>query len=290
MAEVAVAVVGSAAIDTNITKGSRVRKIGGVATYGSLTFRNCGIQTLVVTNVAPDDRKWFQGCTDAGLTWTFGDTPVTTRFINYNEEDGRRQEMPIRATPISRDQVRAATRQGGHVHLGPLHPRDIDKTAIEALVCWDGFITLDVQGYLRMVEAGTVSQFVSAGLDQALSVAHTIKADASEMEAMLSHFGTDTVGLLRRFGIGEVVITAGQSGGRVVLENSKVFTYEAKPVPHVADQTGAGDVFFAAYLTQRQHSAASVEETCGYAADMAAQHVSGLFIPDSVLYVPPEET
>ncbi len=55
MAEYTVAVIGSATIDTNITKRSRVLKIGGVATYGGLTFRKCGIETLVVANAAPDD-------------------------------------------------------------------------------------------------------------------------------------------------------------------------------------------------------------------------------------------
>lgn len=278
-----VCVIGSATIDTNVTNGARVRKIGGVATYAGITFLECGLSTLIVANVAHNDRQYFDLRTPPGLTWTFGQTPATTQFTNYNDANGRRQAMPSRAAPIGPAQVRAAVRSSGHIHLGPLHPLDIDPSGIEQLVGSDALISLDVQGYLRKTEAGIVSPSVSNRLEAALSAAHLIKADASEMAAMLAHFATDALGLLRRFAIREAVITAGRTGGQVLLADGAVVPYEAQPVPHVSDPTGAGDVFFAVYLAQRHHAGAAVAEACAHAAETAARQVAGDFISESLL-------
>ena len=283
-----VCVIGSASLDTNVAKGACAQKIGGVATYGGVTFQKSGIEALVISNVARDDRKWFKRCAAMGLTWAFGDTPATTRFVNCYDRDARRQTIRTRALPIRAEQVRSVIERAAHVHLGPLHPLDIARAGIEALAGFDGFVSLDVQGYLRTAPSGEVVPSVSGRLNRALAAARVIKADASEMEAMLTRFGTDAVGLLRRFGVGEAVITEGRRGGSVVLESGEVFTFPACPAPRVADPTGAGDVFFAAYLARRHHAGAGVAEACDHAARIAARQVSGRFIPDSLLCVPRE--
>jgi len=44
------------------------------------------------------------------------------------------------------------------------------------------------------------------------------------------------------------------------------------------DSTGAGDVFFAAYITSRFLKQMKISEACRYAAKIAAKQVEGKFI------------
>ncbi len=69
----------------------------------------------------------------------------------------------------------------------------------------------------------------------------------------------------------------------VTLPSGDVANYAASQVGRVADPTGASDVFFAAYLVRRLHEGQSIEASCRHAAEVAAQHVQGKYIPDDCL-------
>ncbi len=63
-------------------------------------------------------------------------------------------------------------------------------------------------------------------------------------------------------------------------------SFEAKPVPRIIDTTGAGDIFFAAYLIYRFHKHRNISESTQYAASIAARYVAGLYIPVGQLKLP----
>ena len=52
------------------------------------------------------------------------------------------------------------------------------------------------------------------------------------------------------------------------------------------DPTGAGDVFFAAYLASRIYARQSIEEACERAASLAALQVEGRYIQGTLLEAP----
>ena len=92
---------------------------------------------------------------------------------------------------------------------------------------------------------------MNADYDPAL-LEHVSILKLAEEEAMLVAGGTDERSL-RALGVPEVVVTLG-SRGAIVLADGLAEHVRARPV--VADPTGAGDFFAAAYLAARAGGAA----------------------------------
>ena len=93
---------------------------------------------------------------------------------------------------------------------------------------------------------------------------------------------------LRRFGIEELVLTRGAAGGLVQTRAGHTCPYAAVPVDRLVDATGAGDVFFAAYVYHRRYEHASIQDAAHAAAETAALQVSDRFIRRATLAMPGE--
>ena len=83
--------------------------------------------------------------------------------------------------------------------------------------------------------------------------------------------------------ISEWIVTDGSRGGWVVDATGQRTDFAAHPITSVADPTGAGDVFFAAYLVSRLHRGESCAEAARFAAELAGRQVAGDFIEASLL-------
>ena len=147
-------------------------------------------------------------------------------------------------------------------------------------------MSLDVQGYVRHVENGRVSCKVSDHLAEALLCSTLVKAASEELDAILGHYEMSIEDLIRTYDLREVIVTRGWRGGYVVTASSEVVSYQAKAVEHEMDPTGAGDVFFAAYLASRIYARQSIQEACERAASLAALQVEGGYIQGTLLEAP----
>ena len=213
-----------------------------------------------------------------------GKTDRTTRFVNRIDGDRRQQEMPEAAEPIGPDVLGEGLRGCGHVHLGALHPGDISEEALARVGKTPGILrSADIQGYVRFAERGIIRERVSPLLEGVLRMCPVVKADEGELAAALGYFGVDPPGFIRRFGIEEIVVTAGSRGGRVMTRTGEDIVYEAKPVECPGSTVGAGDVFFAAYLVHRFYRGTDIRTSADRASDLAARHVGGRHITPGAL-------
>ena len=280
-----VVVIGSATVDEIRRTGTSVTKMGGVVTYTGITFQKHGFNTCVVSNIAAEDEELFRILREQSIQLFNGVTDRTTVFVNYVNGDQRRQEMPVRASPITAEQARHAVESADHIHLGPLHPSDIQGDLLTLVAQKKVWVTLDVQGLVRRIDNGQVHIGISERLHPALLCSSLIKADRTELQAILDSQRMGIEDLMKVYELDEVVVTAGREGGRVTTASGEVVGYKAARVSQVVDTTGAGDVFFGAYLCSRLHERRSILESCEHAALVAAQQVSDRYITQERLRV-----
>jgi sugar/nucleoside kinase (ribokinase family) len=280
-----VLVIGSATTDRVEQLGISTVKMGGVVTYAGITFRKHGLHTAAVSNIATQDVALFRILCQQDIQLFNGATKTTTMFVNHVDGDERWQEMPIRATPITASQLQRTIRGVDHIHLGPLHPFDIERGLLRLAPRKGVWVTLDIQGYVRRVEKGKVRPGISEDLHEALLACTVIKADRTELQAILDAYQMRIDELMNAYKLSEIVVTAGREGGRVVLASGEEVNYKARRANHLVDTTGAGDVFFAAYLVSRLHQRCGVRVACKHAALIAARQVQGRYIPEDCLRV-----
>ena len=276
----AVAVIGSATIDRVLQGGVGKYKRGGVVAYAGLTFAELGVKTRVLTNVAAADRAMLAVLQQRGIAVYVGESTATTCFVNYVDGDARRQELLACAAPIAAAQLGPVLTGAEHVHLGPLHPHDLAEDVLAAM---DGVVSLDLQGYVRRIEGTQVYQGVAKSLYAALQRADYVKADNDELELVLADCGLTLDQLMCDCSVAEWVVTEGSHGGWVASRKGPRTKFASAPVATVADPTGAGDVFFAAYIAHRLHRGAGIAMAAQRAAALAAHHVEGGFIDAATL-------
>jgi len=273
-----VAVIGSTTIDKIVKDDSSVFRQGGVTTYSGLTYRNHDIPTIVVSNVAQKDDAVLDRLTERQIVVFSGRSDHTTHFVNKIAGEDRFQELHCKARPIQHGQIVNIIDNVDALHLGPLYPADIDSKIFTSIKKANIWIWLDVQGYTRKVIDKKIYPFVSKRLTAALMIADMVKANGSELQAILDFYHMNLEQLMHRFNIEEFVVTLGQDGGYVKTQSGKKLHYRAVKAKSVHDPTGAGDVFFAAYNICRFSKRSNIADACRYAAKIATRQVEGNYI------------
>ncbi len=216
--------------------------IGGTVTFSSLTARNLGQRTAVVTRAAPDFGfdPLYQGIEVLRLL-----SPVTTTFQNLYSSDGTRTQF-IRAVAekIKAEDIPPAWREAKIVLLGPLVDElegSIVKTFPHSLV------GITPQGWMRRWDGeGWVFPKPWEEAPEVLNYAKVVifsEKDVGRDEDVIQAYA-------RMADI--LVVTKGARGATV---------YHRGEVRHLAafatieiDPTGAGDVFAAAYLIELERN------------------------------------
>ena len=155
-------------------------------------------------------------------------------------------------------------------HLGPLTDGDIPLEIFEHL-SKKGNVALDVQGYLRKIEAGKVVDHEWEWMDQGLGYVDILKMDAREARILMGTEDLDleaTAAQLSAYGIAEILINLG-SLGSLIYSDGKCHTIPAYPPRKTVDPTGCGDTYMAGYIYQRL-KLTGVAEAGSFAAAVAA--------------------
>lgn len=284
-----IAVIGSTTIDKIVHSDRCWFKVGGVTTYAGITYSRHGIETSAVTNIAKRNPEIVNKLQQEKVKVCNGQTEVTTFFINYLNDEIRSQKITQLAAPISRQQVEENTKGLSLVHLGPLHPSDIDIHAINSMNNHNFYVILDTQGFTRLVKNKVVYSAASAPLTDAFRISHLVKANIHEYEAIVDFYRADLSELMRRFEINEFLVTSGKRGGFVKTITGETVHYEAHKADKavskksIGDPTGAGDIFLAAYVISRVLNRQRIADACQYAAQLVARQIDGNYIEPEML-------
>lgn len=278
-----IGVVGSTTIDKIIIGNHSYLKLGGVTTYAGITYRRHGVPVFVVSNMADQDLKFMSKLDAEGISVFNAQSDLSTYFVTHTRSDGRCLELRQQARSIKVDQIQSILANIDSLHLGPLHPLDIETSVLRSLHNSNLRIFLDVQGYTRMVKDKIVYRRICTEMTLGLTLARIAKANEAEHNAILTFFGMTLSELMNRFEIEEFVVTLGEKGGFVQKGNGKRFHYDAAKMKTPVDSTGAGDVFFAAYILSRFSNKNDISDACNYAAKIAARQVEGKYITTDIL-------
>jgi sugar/nucleoside kinase (ribokinase family) len=134
-----------------------------------------------------------------------------------------------------------------------------------------------------MVNSKKVHRSVSVQMTAGLTLACIAKANEAEYHAILAFYQMTLAELMHCFKIEEFVVTLGDKGGFVQKQSGETFHYDAAIIKTPIDLTGAGDVFFAAYIASRMVARKDIPDACIYAAKIAARQVEGKYITKDVL-------
>jgi len=278
-----IAVIGSTTIDEIVDNSRSICKLGGVTTYAGLTYCRHGIHTLAVSNLAEQDLHLLDKLKAENIAIYRGNSTCTTHFVNYIKGDARSQKLLLQADTIRAAQIHAILDLVDCLHLGPLHPLDIEWDAVNLSTCPELMIFMDVQGLTRKIDTNRISTSVSSHLDHALEIAHIVKANGAEYRAVLDFYRMTPSKLMRRYHLQEIVVTLGAKGGFVQKPDGTAIAYPASGVGSGVDPTGAGDVFFAAYLVSRWAEGKDIQTACRHAAGIASRQVAGRYITAGTL-------
>jgi sugar/nucleoside kinase (ribokinase family) len=273
-----IGIVGSTTIDKIIAEDHSFLKLGGVTTYAGITYRRHGIPVFIISNMAEQDLEVMAKLRAEDILVFSAKSDRSTYFVNYNRGDIRCQELLQQAGSIKIGQIQSIADRVDGLHLGPLHPFDIEKEVLKSLLNSNLKIFLDVQGYTRKVKNKKVYRSVSVQMTAGLTLARIVKANEAEINAILTFYQMTLAELVRRFEIEEFVVTLGDRGGFVQKQNGETFHYDAAMIKSPVDSTGAGDVFLAAYIVSRFVNQKDIPAACLYAAEIAARQIEGQYI------------
>jgi sugar/nucleoside kinase (ribokinase family) len=241
---------------------------GGTAFYFSNAMSKMGKDYILVTAVAPGEMQFVSDLRAAGVTVEALPSAHTVYFENIYtaDQDQRTQRVLQTADAFTIDGL--AHIDARIFHLGPLLSGEIPVALLKAL-SERGTVSLDVQGYLRVVREKNVHPTDWPAKKEGLQYVDILKASASEMEVLTGHTDIrEGAATLAGWGVPEVVITMGSKGSLILKDNTFYDIPAYSPGTPVVDATGCGDTYMAGYLYQRLNDA-DPQEAGAFAAAMA---------------------
>ena len=216
--------------------------IGGTVTFASLTARNLGLRTAVVTRASPDLSlvPLYQGIEVLRLP-----SPVTTAFQNLYSADGARtQYLRAVADPIKAEDIPPAWREAKIVLLGPL-AGELEGSIVETFP--HALIGVTPQGWMRSWDdEGRVFPKPWEGAAEVLNYAKVVvfsEKDVQRDENVIQAYAR----------MADILVVTHGPCGATVYHRGEVRRLPAFETVE-ADPTGAGDVFAAAYLIELERS------------------------------------
>jgi hypothetical protein len=283
------AVLGSVAFDCLEREGHQRYSLGGTVVYSGLTAALMGWEVELLARVPEAEWPRLQRLEPYARGHWLTSASRTT-FHNREFPDGERQQrMPSAAPALEAEALRACLDTAGlpaldWIHLGPLHPLDLSHGLPAEARKRCSLLSADLQGWVRWISEGAVLPGPSPEIMHILPQLDWAKAAEGEWAVLQGELGCTAAEAVQRFGWKGLLISHGLRGGELWLPEGRL-GWNAAPAAPPWMETGAGDVFAAAFLAcmagaggPKLDAQAALEE----AARIAALHVSGSWLPVSL--------
>ena len=243
-----IALVGNLAVDR--VAGGPPRPGGGVY-WAARAAAHVGADAVVVTRCAPGDRDVALAPLEAfGLPVISVDAAETTAFSFHYEGDHRVMNVDAVGDDWTTSDLSGwaapALADAEWVLVAGLLRSHFPTETVEALARDGRRLLLDAQGSLRRAETGPLQR--DDEFDRS-TFAHlaVLKVNEEEGRVLAGSLETEP---LRALGVGEVILTLGSQGARVI-DGDTVADIPPFPTRGEVDPTGAGDSFSVVYLDGR---------------------------------------
>jgi sugar/nucleoside kinase (ribokinase family) len=236
--------------DTIVYPHSTFTHDGGAFFFGLNVIARMGLRGAVVTNLARQDWHVVEELERLGVTVFARESKCSTclRLIYPTANlDERTIELTSQADPISVDQIENIDARAFIV--GASVRGEVPTQVVQALASKGKILALDVQGFLRIVQNGTL---VSDGWQDRASILKYVtilKTDAVEARLLTGEEDRRTAARkLAAYGPREVLLT---HNGGVLVYHDETFA-EAPLVPkELRGRSGRGDTCTASYVARR---------------------------------------
>lgn len=234
---------------------------GGTAAYTSLTARQFGLKSAIVTSVG-EDFLFHSLFSSQQIEVHHVPASGTTVFENRYEKGERIQYLRQRAESLTPAHIPPAWKSARIVQFSPIAD-EIDFRLLSFFP--DALLGATIQGWLRKWdESGLITPKEMPW--EALEPVHIVIFSEDDIR------GFETALPILRERVNTMVVTRGRNGADL-YRGGTVEHYPAFPVTEV-DPTGAGDVFSASFLIRFQ-AERSPEEAMAFAHAAASIIVEG---------------
>lgn len=301
-------------IDSNETQGAVEIKTrpGGAVTFASIAakaidpLRAVGFAGKAGGDIDPSSLEMLETMGIDTRRMMVDDLALTTAFELHYQGEKRTLRCPARCSPIDVDQIDPALLASHRVHLGPLCG-ELDEKFIRDLggvIGPECLVGMDLQGFIRDVRPdGSIGVVPEKKARSILSTCHEtfgprlfLKSDDIEAASVTgSTSAMDSMEMLvDEFPGTTFMITSGRHGS---LLGRRGDSREITPIPAfiasmIVDETGAGDTFLAAFLSnlngKRVPARSRLEEAALFASATSSflveqQGITGIPSRDAIL-------
>lgn len=246
--------------------------LGGTALYSALTAARLGFRTAVLTrgvygrevhgHMVPSLEQFADE-----LSIIVQEADSTTMFVNTYKGGRRTQLLPHWAEPIDLRGLPPHWRNAKIIHLGPI-AQEIDPRQTGGLT--PGFLGATPQGWMRNWPKPEGGRVTTSHLRLPASLVGSLDGIiVSDEEIADCRDTVEAVGS-RRLG----AITMGDNGSRVIFggKSDHVAAYKVD----VADATGAGDTYAAAFFIKAIDRSLSAVKAAQFASAVSALSLTGI--------------
>ncbi len=245
-----IAFIGHYTKDTIVYPDKQHTQHGGAYFFGASVAARMGLNVAVITRLAEEDKESYAPLVRLGVTVIPIFTPQSTCLsLVYPTAnlDNRTIYTTSSAGPFRPEDVGDV--QARVFHVGASMRGEVPAEVIQTLKRKGSEISLDVQGYVRVNQNGTLVYDNWPGKEEILPLVDILKADAVEAERLTGEADMRKAAvILASWGPKGVLITHG--GGIVLHAHGEL--HEAPFVTKVVrGRSGRGDTCTGAYLSRR---------------------------------------